>query len=190
MASKTESYHGQACSSFGIEIDLKCEETLSDYEDDKNGTGVCVDAENLKTFESKTRLVNISDHFTCDHCVNVECFGKCTKKLLLRLEDSDLVHGTFCSSLEDLGSDDDGDVDSEKLTRIKPKPPAVKNTNDMNGKSDVKGPLESGQIENVEKDSQETADDDDAASTVLSQLSISDDNHVHSQELPDPDFKG
>ena len=184
----------EAClESFGVadgEIDLNCEETLSDYEDnidDVSFTHIDVDRA-LKGFHSEAKHANISDMFVCDHYIDVNCCCDCfKKKALMNLKDNKKVCSAISTVREGIATipDNSPTDDSGKLTRIKPKPRDEENRRKNDGESDVQYSLsESSESKRAETDTEETTDGEDDTSTVLSQLSITDDSSVPSQEEP------
>ena len=183
----------EAClESFGVasgEIDLNCEETLSDYEDNKDGvsfTHIDVDRA-LKGFHSESKHANISDMFVCDHYVDVNCCCDCfKKKALMNLKDNKKVCSAISTVREGIATihDNSPTDDSGKLTRIKPKP-RDENRRKNDSESDEQYSLAaSSKSKKEETDTEETTDGEDDTSTVLSQLSITDDSSVPSQEEP------
>ena len=145
----------------------------------------------LNGFQSEAQHSNISDMFVCDHYVDLNCCCECFKKKALL---NPKKNGKACSviSTEREGNDYVATIhdscprdDSEKLTRIKPKTRDVSNHSGKNGESDEQHSLpassESKREETIE--TEETTDGEDDTSTVLSQLSITD-NSEPSQEEP------
>ena len=187
MARKIE--NDDAClKSFEVEIDLNCEETLSDYDD--NTDAVCftnIDADKeLKVFHSEAQHSNISDMFECDHHVDVNCCCESfKKKALLNLKKNDKAYSVIPTEMEGnvIAIHDNSPRDnSEKLTRIKPKTRDVSKKSD--GESDEHSLPASSKSKREETiETEETTDGEDDTSTVLSQLSITE-NSEPSQEEP------
>ena len=171
-----------------VEIDLHCVETLSDYEDEDHWSFYVDPRSAFKNNDVETNGTCITNLFHCDDCPEGAYCDRCVQKRKGFLEEGEENQANVKSE-----SQEDTTV---KLTKIKPREIKASSKDDneigkIEGKDEHKVPVlcvdDPQQVkvqvkEGNEGESQETTDgEEDDGSTVLSQLSISDDSPGPSQ---------
>ena len=169
-----------------VEIDLHCVETLSDYEDEDRGSFYADSRSAFKDNDVESDGTCITDLFPCDDCPEGAYCDRCVQKRKGLFEEGEENEASVKSE-----SQEDTTV---KLTKIKPRETKTSSKDDSEiGKIEdkdehkvpelcVDDPQQVKVKEGNEGESQATTDgEDDDASTVLSQLSISDDSPEPSQ---------